>query len=247
MNQNCKNCNNPLKGNFCSNYGQSSQTKRINMVDLLYDFVYVLFQVDKGFFYTTKELFLHPGQMLRDYLAGKRIQYFKPFNFLLLTATICAFLAIFLDISISYNSTWLTDGEGLSVDKYNQINHWMLEYYGIINLALLPFTSLATFLVFRRSKYNFGEHLIINTYVTGLGLIMLILSLPILYFIRKQSTGIYLQLFLSSIIYLYMYMRVFSNYPFWNRFLLLLWFFVLLLIILLSIGALVGLLFVLPN
>lgn len=242
MTKRCKNCNHPLEGNFCSNCGQSSQTERINMRYLVHDFLHGVLHVDKGLFYTIKELLIRPGQMLRSYIKGKRVQHFRPLGFLFLMATIYAFLTIFLDISISYENSWMSDGSNEIAENSQIINKWVVEHYGIANLLLLPITALATFLVFRKEHFNYGEHLIINTYITGIVIFALILSLPILFLFKEQSIAIHLQLILSMLVYIYMYMSVFTSYSLWSRFLRVILFSIVIMFFLLLIGTITGVL-----
>src|SRR6478609_4732257 len=90
---NCKNCGHPVDNKFCPQCGQSASTERFTAKHLVHEFMHGFFHIDHGIIYTAKALFQNPGKMLRDYLHGKRKDYFNPFTFILL---ISGLLAIFL-------------------------------------------------------------------------------------------------------------------------------------------------------
>jgi hypothetical protein len=114
---NCKNCGQSVDGNFCTSCGQSTKVNRINLPNFLSLLSNDVFQINKGLFYTLKELSVRPGHSIRDYLLGKRKKYFPP---------------------IAYTI-----------------------------LMLLPVYSLASYLAFLRSGFNYLEHFILNAYVVG--------------------------------------------------------------------------------
>jgi hypothetical protein len=52
----------------------------------------------------------------------------------------------------------------------------------------VPVFSVGTYLSFKSSKYNFVEHLVINSYLTGQRLLLHIFVLPILYFLPGSQS-----------------------------------------------------------
>ena len=168
---NCKNCNHILDGKFCSQCGQNSKVKRINFSNFLQEFTESVFQVDKGFFYTLKELFLRPGESINEYLNGKRKKHFKPIAYLLTLSTI-----YFLITQMTSQNTWIDDAitgfmnGALDTDSEAEIPKmakWFAKNYAYTTLLLLPVFSLASYLSFLKFGKNFLEHLIINSFITG--------------------------------------------------------------------------------
>ena len=52
--------------------------------------------------------------------------------------------------------------------EFNEVlMKFQLKYYNLFAFLLLPFYTLISFLVFRK-PYNFGEHLVINTYLQSI-------------------------------------------------------------------------------
>lgn len=84
----CKNCGTTIHEKFCTHCGQKTNVKRITIRDTLNDFSDTVFSVDAPLFYTIKMLCLHPGTMLREFLAGKRKRYYKPVAFFVLMTII---------------------------------------------------------------------------------------------------------------------------------------------------------------
>ncbi|MCB0631023.1 MAG: DUF3667 domain-containing protein, partial [Lewinella sp.] len=65
---NCKNCNQTAGGNFCAHCGQSTKVDKINLPNFLRELSEGVFQINRGFFFTLKELFVRPGYSIRAYL-----------------------------------------------------------------------------------------------------------------------------------------------------------------------------------
>ena len=71
----CKNCDTHFDGNYCNNCGQKADVKRFTVSNLSGEFLKEFFAVDSSLLFTIKELIFEPGEMLRGYIAGKRIEY----------------------------------------------------------------------------------------------------------------------------------------------------------------------------
>lgn len=199
----CKNCNNIVKGNFCSSCGQSAKTGRINLHYLWHEIQHSIFHVDKGIFYTLKELTLRPGITIEGYLTGKRVNHFKPLAFVIILGTIYGFIAHFTNLfpeqSIipDFGNNETNTPESLEYGrKFVEI---VYSHYSLSMLLLVPFLSLSSFLIFKKSGYNYWEHLIIYSYIVGMQVVIMIILFFLYYFVRSPWV-----LFASSIItYLY--------------------------------------------
>lgn len=165
---NCKNCGLDLLGDYCSNCGQKSSVDRITLSHIINELVEGVFQVDRGLFYTLISLFSEPGITIKAYLDGKRRIHFKPIAYLLTFST-----HYFIITQLTGQITWLDDfvggfGSGASGDaEVPQILTWFAKNYAYSILLLIPVFSFASFICFRRFGYNYFEHLVINSYVTG--------------------------------------------------------------------------------
>lgn len=168
---NCKNCGHIVDGKFCSNCGQNSKVGRINLPAILNEFSESIFHINKGFFYTLRELCTRPGKSIREFLHGKRKNHFKPIAYVLTLSTL-----YFLITQVTNQNTWAEDimtgwmngateqNAGAGIPK---IATWFAKNYAYTALMLLPLFSLASYLSFFKFGKNYFEHFVINSYITG--------------------------------------------------------------------------------
>ena len=167
----CKNCDNNIEGKFCSNCGQSDRVRKINVSYLINELSTTVFQLNHGFLYTVKKLFISPGNSILEFIRGGRKSYFKPIAYVLLLSTIYALIA-----NLIGEKTILGDGlagwnnaykEGVDTHKEMLYLNWFINNYAYTTLILLPLFSLASYLAFYKSKFNYFEHFVLNSYITG--------------------------------------------------------------------------------
>ena len=84
----CKNCGNTFQGNYCSHCGQNRHTPRFTIRNAFQNILSGFFNIDNGFSRNLIELLYRPGYMIRDYLKGKRVHYYKPFQTLFVLAAL---------------------------------------------------------------------------------------------------------------------------------------------------------------
>ena len=211
----CKNCENKFEGNFCSNCGQDSEVDKINAKYIFKEISHSILELDKGFFYTVKELFTRPGHIIRDYLQGKRKNHYKPISFVILTATI-----YLLSTLITGEKTFLGDFlygaiSGLNDKKFKPLSNaltWGANNYTYITLILMPFFSFASFVSFRKAGYNYFEHLITNCYIKGAQIILYSVFCFLIYWINNESYFLPIIALSLSIVYLlWSYMQFFNK------------------------------------
>ncbi len=155
----CLNCSHLFDGKFCNECGQKAATHRFTMREWLHEIPHSLFHVDGGFFHTFKNLCLRPGNMIREYLGGRRRDYFSPFLYALI---MCGVFVVVSHLFADETRVKIEITDIKSADEYLQVNY----YKAIVILMILPAT-VSSFLVFRNSAYNFAEHLVLNTFITA--------------------------------------------------------------------------------
>lgn len=180
----CKNCSRHFKGKFCNNCGQAAETHAMNFHYLWHDIQHGLFHFDKGIIFTTKELFTRPGHTIREYLEGRRVSHFKPISMVLVLSGVYALLYHIFHIEMLKGAVKVS-GSGQEFINLNNIVEnlilWMGEHYEVIALAQLPFAALGTYLAFRKWRYNYVEHFILNAFITSQNLIVHIVLFPFVY------------------------------------------------------------------
>lgn len=84
----CLNCGSTFTGNYCNTCGQHKKVVRYTLRSAVENLITALTHINHGFGHTLIELVTRPGYMIKDYLAGKRIRYSRPFTTLFILAAI---------------------------------------------------------------------------------------------------------------------------------------------------------------
>jgi hypothetical protein len=156
----CLNCGQLVSENFCSVCGQKTTVKRISIKALLHDLPHSLFHVDKGILKNIKGI-AYPHDTVFGYMEGKRISYFSPFLFFLITTTAVLLFTYFFPISgIVYSPIETATGEEVNVAKY--VDAYQKYVY---LLAVFVYALPSVWLFKRESGFNFAEHVIVNLFV----------------------------------------------------------------------------------
>lgn len=213
----CKNCNFEIKekDNFCKKCGAQLIEKRITLASL-FSHLLVALGWDSNFFVTLRYLVYKPQVVFDEYINGTRKKYTNPFTFFAIITAISLFTFSHYSeeyIQMSANNSLqqtevvensspdsVKENEDLEMFGYKNENEFkqgllkfQLKYYNFFAFLFLPLYTLIAFFVFRK-PYNFGEHLVINTYLqsitTFLSLLLFVFSL--LARINIFATGIML-------------------------------------------------------
>ena len=116
-------------------------------------------------------LFKNPGKVAREYiLEGKRKRYFTPFQYILLIGAAAAIVVVNSHYMENAVRAMYMGGGGVSTRQaamMQQISYLQGKYYNILILLQLPFLSLSTFWLYKKYRYNYAEHLTLNTFVTA--------------------------------------------------------------------------------
>lgn len=162
----CLNCGAPILGAFCHSCGQSANIHRFTVASFFtHDVIHGVWHVDKGIFFTLKEILLRPGYAARAYVGGKRRSYF---NVLTLALLIIAF-TLFVSDKFETSSEFVvrtSSGERLDDVVVNNIK--------LLLFSFLPIFAWCSRLFFKRLKYYYAEHLVAATFFFN-GFMLLIL------------------------------------------------------------------------
>lgn len=184
----CKNCHHSFKGNYCNNCGQSSHTHPINFKYLIHELQHGFLHVDKGIFFTLKELFTRPGDSIREFIEGKRVKHFKPIiSLVIILATIYGLLSHYFKMEVlEVDSNFVSDNTSFLKDLL-KIRNWIYDHFVWVSLLSIPLYSLGTLFAFRKQKYNFTEHIVLNTFLAGQKLALHIATFPLAYAFKFTS------------------------------------------------------------
>lgn len=188
--QNCLNCGTEINTKYCSNCGQSANTHRINLSFLWHDIQHGLLHVDKGIFFTLRELFTRPGYSIQEFISGKRVQHFKPLSLIIVLAGVFGILSHYFDINILANKIEVT-GTGEVADKLkNEVSNfgiWLSQHYSLFIFIEVPLFAVGTYFTFKSTGYNFIEHCVLHTFLAAQRLMLHILILPPLYIFHAEN------------------------------------------------------------
>jgi len=203
----CKNCNTLYEGNYCKNCGQKASVKRFTLSHLFKEFLNGFFHVKNGLLFTIKELFIHPGAMLRGYIAGKRIQYFNPFAYLMIISLAGGYLYTHSGIGEHLNSNFLISGE---------IINFTSKHYNYRMLLCIPTYAITCWILYKPFKYNFAEQLIVNTFLISQSVVIMLIWL-LISTIAKPEDEVFNILYISAFISIISYQVVVISRLFKNK------------------------------
>ena len=213
----CKNCNYQTNDDFCSKCGHPVKLKKIDRDFIISEIKSALF-TEKGFFYTTKRIFLSPGDSVRHYIKEDRSRYVKPITYLIIASLIYTFVNYLLKIDYFMQ---LEAGEFSTPNYFRKL---ILENRGYASIVIDLYIALWIKLFFKKSEYNFFEIFILMCFISGVkallisvaiilqalvhtDIIMISLLIPLIYsfwaigqFFGKRKVKSYLKVILAYIV-----------------------------------------------
>jgi hypothetical protein len=171
----CKSCGAVLTGKFCQACGQKAAIHPITTGYLLREIPHAVFHVDHGFGATVVGLARRPGTLINEYLDGRRAKYFNPLTFLIIWAGLVALL--FAAHPFNYE---VLGGEARLGPRHAEFVRLQFRYYSLSLIFYLPAMAVVTYLCFLRNGRAFGEHLVINAYITGFWTLIIAAAFPLL-------------------------------------------------------------------
>lgn len=94
----CPNCGAPAHGPYCYACGQSEKGMIRHLSEVMSEFADIVFNVDSRIFRSLWDLYVRPGYLTVEYLAGRRARYITPFR-LFFFMSIAAFFSMQMVLS----------------------------------------------------------------------------------------------------------------------------------------------------
>ncbi|MDB5224056.1 MAG: hypothetical protein JWN83_2723 [Chitinophagaceae bacterium] len=149
----CKNCNAPVTGVYCSKCGQKASTSRFTFTSLIHEIVHSFTHIERGFLYTSIQLFIHPGRVINGYLTGKRVNYHKPFGLYFIWVAIFLLVDNFLKKQAGYVNGNDLSPDAVLYEPFTKVFPYYEHYLAIIILPLIVISPLVSYqLVLKRLK-----------------------------------------------------------------------------------------------
>lgn len=155
---NCKNCDTVFEGKYCHECGQKANVKRITWRTVFSELIKKFTIWDKGLMYTTVHLLKNPGEMARSYIAGHRVNYSKPLNYLLVV--VGASLLVFSRESMQ--SAMSSIGANQQSNAYTD---WVFSNISLVYLMMIPFLALISRWFNKKADVNYAEHFVFYCYL----------------------------------------------------------------------------------
>ena len=204
----CLNCHTEFIGNYCPSCGQPASTQRFTVKKALMATLEVWGMGNRSLPRTVWNLLYRPGQMIGEYLDGKRMPFFPPVKMLFV---LCIFFAVESSLlgekTISEQITSSLNDEALKKDfkengKNTVVNFngknisteeivttikdivvWMDQHKAVELICLHSFLMLFAWIVFRKSptrpKSTLAEHFFTQVFMSGQMMALSIIYLPI--------------------------------------------------------------------
>ena len=186
--------------------------KRITARQTLVDFLDA-FNVERGIVYTIKLLATKPGRLVRYYLTDGRYKIVNAFRLLIITTAISLIL---LNVTNSFEFLYKVqtpngDEEAAALKSAMDL---MKEWYNLYLWLSIPCYALASFLLFRKyEKFNYAEHLVIQSFLISVSNLLIILTLPLSIWIGVDMAFVFSFVF-GSFYYLFLFYDVFKRRTF---------------------------------
>ncbi|MEJ7626270.1 MAG: DUF3667 domain-containing protein [Ferruginibacter sp.] len=139
--------------------------------------------LDHGFPFTLKKLLFSPGVMQKEYVAGLRNKYQKPFSMFFICASVAALLLYIINLTLVNNFGTGDREEALFFQKY-----WVA-----LQVAMFPIFASITYLFFYNTRYNFAEIIILQLYTFAM-IFILLTVIHLLKFINSDLQTRYIEL-----------------------------------------------------
>jgi hypothetical protein len=131
----CPNCGAPAHGPFCYACGQSEKGMIRHLSEVVSDMADIVFNVDSRIFRSLWDLYVRPGYLTTEYLAGRRARYVTPFR-LFFFLSIIAFFAIQASLKIDPGDIRFDTGDSIEQAKTpEQVNKIVEESLAGLTVA----------------------------------------------------------------------------------------------------------------
>jgi hypothetical protein len=173
---NCLNCDVELQGKYCHACGQKATGADLTLHDFTHEATHEFLHLDGKIWQTVKLLIAKPGELTREFLAGRRARYISPvrvyLTFSILFFTLAAILPRTMDDAVVISKT---NGSGLQGDSDLErrlqsglartennpeiLGKAVLENLPKVMFVLMPIFGLLTWMFYRRQQRFYIAHL----------------------------------------------------------------------------------------
>lgn len=217
----CKNCAVELQPHydFCPKCSQKAKLHRLSLHEVAHEGIHYFTHADKGVFQLIRDLAKKGGVVAREYVEGKRKKYFPPLNFFLLVTAVYVFVMSFSDHSTGKVDMLKKYPELAAIqDKQQQEKIVALyqkrdegialinKHSNLLSMISLPITAFIFWLLYRKGRYNYTEHLVACMYMYGFSTLGFVVLITLLNFLFKININyIFVGYFVLQLVYFSMF------------------------------------------
>jgi hypothetical protein len=207
----CLNCGKKAEFKYCQHCGQATTVSRLTWTSLVEEVTHFFTHVEHGFLKTNRMVLFHFGTFVQSFLQGRRKNVQKP----------VAFLLIWIAISLlSHNAAkWITGNEHLRTASIFTGDGEIFEFYSkhisLVETLVLPFISLAVWLILGRPKLNYVEVVAVTFYNFSVSYMIYALLWVIACFFDSDKSY---NLFFDTAPILYLVWSIYATYDFYKRY-----------------------------
>ena len=203
----CKNCQSSLEGAYCKSCGQRDVDLERPILSLVGDLLKETFELDGRSAVTVRTLFLHPGKLTYEFLAGRRRSYTSPLRLYLAIS-----ILFFLLAAWGARSGFLLEpGQDPRFDAAIQAG-FLTDDLPRLMFVLLPVFALLLKIVYAHRLYF--DHLIFSLHLHCAAYVILALMMPLEVLASQHAVPLIMQLALLGYLLVYFVMalqRVYSS------------------------------------
>ena len=67
------------------------------------------------------------------------------------------------------------------------VANWMMDHFAYTSFILIIGATISTYIVFKKARYNWAEHFVLNSFLVGLILAMSRILLQVLYIVKLKG------------------------------------------------------------
>lgn len=178
----CKNCDTAYseRYNYCPNCSQKSRLHRLTFHDIVHEAIHYFTHADKGLLQLVRDLFTKRGRVAYEYVNGRRKKYFPPLNFFLIIAAIFVFVSMQgtpqekADLRKTHPEIFqikdpVERAQTIAAyERSDKVMRFTSKYSNLMAMCSLPLTALVFWLFYKKTRYNYIEHLVAGIYMTGI-------------------------------------------------------------------------------
>lgn len=179
----CLNCDANLNGPFCGACGQERMTKRLDTRSVLLDAIHNFVNWESTGLRTVRGLFINPGQVAAQYVAGKRKSYVSPARLCLITLALWLLATRWIGVDpleasgIRFDPT---DADSRAALLADDVRKFLARHLDVLLYLALPLRAVLLKWFFRRSARNVAETFVLVLYVASLGFVISIFLTPLI-------------------------------------------------------------------